>query len=216
MKMGCFTEENGAAWGRWNMNAVAPSLPSRPRGFTIIELLIVVSIIAFLIAALFAGLMRLRERTAISKTRTLLEKVRSGLETYKLHFQVYPPDINGSMTGSEALYYYLTTAFNRSPDPKKNEVAATVNAGPLAQFEENEVKAGQIVDAWGSPLHYARIQRDDPSKSIKQTYVNVANVMELSAEQRQLQKIWSAELYAWGTNRKDDGGSGDDLQVGGQ
>ena len=73
------------------------------RGISVLEVLIVVGIIMFLMGALFVGLSKLRERTRRDKTITLLEKVSSALEAYKLHFRVYPP--------ADGTLYVATTVF---------------------------------------------------------------------------------------------------------
>ena len=130
------------------------------RGFTLIELLFVIGIIMFLMAVMGATLSKIRERTRIARAKTLVQKLYNGLEIYHVQFRTYPPITTpGGLTGSQALYWFLTTAFRPNPVAAKGEVWADMPAGPcITNFEENEYKANgpgfDIIDAWNNPIQF--------------------------------------------------------------
>jgi prepilin-type N-terminal cleavage/methylation domain-containing protein len=130
----------------------------RARGFTLIELILVIAIISLLMALLGTTLSKLRDQTRRSSARTLIERVYSGLEQYHLIFRAYPPTTApGGLNGDQALYYYLTTAFNPTPNPAKNEVWADLFCAPCIQnlqaTEYRQNGAGfDFIDPWNQPL----------------------------------------------------------------
>jgi type II secretory pathway pseudopilin PulG len=181
------------------------------RGVTMLEVLVVVGVIMFLVSALFLGLSKLRERTRRDKTITLLEKVSSALEAYKLHFRTYPPS-DGTLKGNEALLYFTTTAFRVNPDTSKGEVAAGVDAGPLATYANEEIQGGKIIDAWAMPLAYERSLAEDFGKAAKSTIVNFYDPSHnTAAGAGTTVRAYVYKLYSFGVNRSDDSGVGDDL-----
>jgi type II secretory pathway pseudopilin PulG len=172
-------------------------------GLTTLELLVVISIIVFLIAFLFAATLHMRERTRVSQSKKVVESVHNALEAYNMEFRGYPPDSFAGYSSAEALVYFLTTSFRIAPDTSKGEVAASINGGPYGRFNEVELKqvsAGKktLIDAWGTPIQYklqvtTEVDVWDATKN-RQSYV--------------------VKLYSCGSNKIDDGGGGDDLEVG--
>ena len=167
------------------------------RGFTLIELLVVIGIISLLLALLLTAAGSLRNRAKLGRTRMLLEKLHTGLETYNLNFMDYPPDTVNTLTGSQALYYFLTTSFRSSPDATKGEMKSSLNMGPLATFDENEVSlksgAAAIIDSWGNPVHFSYKQQTDLGTGLS---INVPFI------------------YSFGPNSVDDKAALDDLIAG--
>jgi prepilin-type N-terminal cleavage/methylation domain-containing protein len=169
----------------------------RQRGFTVLELLVVIGVIAILMAALFLALSKIRTRTQMGQAKNLIEKVHNALETYNLHFRTYPPaTAPGPLSGSQALYYWLTTAFRKTPNTGIGEVQASINVGPLLSLDQRDMHATgsgtDIIDPWGSPLHFdIKVVKDAMGFDIP-----------------------SPNVYSFGINKADDGGTGDDLTVG--
>jgi prepilin-type N-terminal cleavage/methylation domain-containing protein len=78
----------------------------RARGFTLIELMIVISIIAILIIILIPGL-QITSKEEL-RTKQIMNALRNALEAYEKVYGMYPPSDNGSVgTGAQCLYYYL-------------------------------------------------------------------------------------------------------------
>jgi len=130
---------------------------NRRRGFTLIELIVVIGIISLLMAVLVSVLGKLKERTKSSTARTLVERVYSGLEQYHLIFRAYPPTTApGGLSGDQALFYYLTTSFSPTPIAAKGEVWADLNCLPCIQPESTQFKSSgagsDFIDPWNQPL----------------------------------------------------------------
>jgi len=175
----------------------------RSLGLTTLELLVVISIIVLLIAFLFAATLHMREKTRMTQSRKLVETVHNAIEAYNMDFRAYPPETFAGYNGPEAAVYFLTTTFRIAPNTSAGEVAATINGGPYARFNEVELRKNAsgntvTVDGWGSPIQY---------KVITHTEVDVWD----ATKSRQ---SYTIKIYSFGPNKTDDGGSGDDIEVG--
>jgi prepilin-type N-terminal cleavage/methylation domain-containing protein len=176
------------------------------RGFTLIEMITVIAVIMFLVGALFVGTNRLRARARLGATNVLIEKVRGGLEAYKLFYRAYPtPFPLTGYSSNESLHYYLTTSFRMNPSTANGEVPSTLNVGPLCQFSEQETidpnNSGRrtIIDSWKSPLVFG--------------YNTVLGDADPRAGWTQTQTIVPF-LYSCGPNKVDDKGAVDDISSG--
>ncbi len=69
-------------------------------GFTLVELLVVIGIIAVLMGISFFGLQGARESSRDAKRKADLELIRSGLEIYKSDCDIYPATLGTSLAGS--------------------------------------------------------------------------------------------------------------------
>jgi type II secretion system protein G len=68
-------------------------------GFTLVELLVVISIIGLLIGLSVFGLTGARETARDSKRKSDLEQIRSGIEIYKSDCNDYPAALSTSVVG---------------------------------------------------------------------------------------------------------------------
>lgn len=66
------------------------SKASAQRGFTLIELIVVISIIGILASVLVANFMQVREKTRDGVRKSDLEQIRLALETYRIDVGSYP------------------------------------------------------------------------------------------------------------------------------
>jgi prepilin-type N-terminal cleavage/methylation domain-containing protein len=180
-----------------------------PRGFTVLEVLMVIAVIVLLMAVLFMAMSKMRERTRMAQAKNMLEKMHAAMEAYYLHFRAYPPDNFGGRSGSQSINYFMTTAFRTTPALPKGEVLSSMDVGPMMSFEERELDnpttAGTktIVDPWRTPIVYRLQMKDFPDP---QTGV--------------ITKIPIPVLYSCGTNKIDETISAatptDDIIVGNQ
>jgi prepilin-type N-terminal cleavage/methylation domain-containing protein len=74
----------------------------KSKGFTLVELLVVISIISFLSSIVLASLNTAREKARISAVNSELMELAKGLEVYKLNHGSYPPK-----TCSESVCYLI-------------------------------------------------------------------------------------------------------------
>ncbi len=86
--------------------------PQSAIGFTLVELLVIVSIIALLVGMLLPTLNKFRDVSRKAKTRAIISMIDGACQQYFTDFEDYPPsqdndDYNG-WTGSELITLFLT------------------------------------------------------------------------------------------------------------
>lgn len=167
-----------------------------------LELLVVIGIISLLMAAIFGMTARMRSRAKASTAKALIETCQNALESYHLEFRDYPPDSFGAYSNSEALAYFLTKTYRKSPSAA-DEVAASLNCGPFGHFSEQELKdlgSGRpvIVDPWYKPVMY---------RVSTQTEADVWDTSKTRTKK-------TVQIYSFGPDQADNGGAGDDVVSG--
>jgi general secretion pathway protein G len=102
--------------------------------FTLVEILIVLIIIAFLFAFLGPRIMRYTGQMNISKTKLKMEKIKEGLMLYKQNMGHYPSKKEGGLR-----------ALLEKPNVSG---AAEKWTGPYIDGEDD------LIDSWESPFEY--------------------------------------------------------------
>jgi prepilin-type N-terminal cleavage/methylation domain-containing protein len=146
---------------RWNQ---------RRRGFTMIEILMVITILVLLSSLVVVAASAQRRKAFKRATDALLVRVEDALEEYRSHKGRYPPDGFDSevvtdkgvaIHGSACLLYFLTRPMTVEKEISGEIRVETVE--PLIEFKRVELypeaidDAGEIreiIDAWGTPIHY--------------------------------------------------------------
>ena len=133
-------------------------LASPTRGFTLIELVVVIGIIAILGALLLTAVAAARDKARKAATRSFLMNIEVSLETYELVFGERPRGGRGlpDPRGAENLYRALTT------DSDGHE-PFSFNVNQLADTDGNGIF--EVVDRWGRPLRYYRSHSTDKIKN---------------------------------------------------
>jgi prepilin-type N-terminal cleavage/methylation domain-containing protein len=100
------------------------------RGFTLLELLTVISIILFMIAFLVGVFLRFGNTNKIRASQKLIERIGIGLSRYYADLRSYPPD-----TG-----YGLTKQTLKGPINMAGDMGVVYDTGALWRYLGNEVK----------------------------------------------------------------------------
>ncbi|MBA4683632.1 MAG: type II secretion system protein [Planctomycetes bacterium] len=160
------------------------SLETRPRshaGFTMVELLVTISLIVFLMSMLAVGAGRYLENTSAKATEALIARISLNLGTYKGITGSFPPDgLDGvdviteegtPLTGGAALTLALTQPMKLTRKVG-GEVRIVGENPPIGDFRSDELyvteedpDACQILDAWANPLHYDNVMGGDEAFS---------------------------------------------------
>lgn len=142
------------------------------QAFTIIEMLIVITVIVILASILLPTLNTAQKKAKIAKTQALVDSITSAFKQYRTDFGTYPPDTSGAIPGvgtasrAEILYYFSAAQFVAG-----SSNSAFISAGPFMEFRTKDLKTTghtanmdgdadstdpvyEVVDAWGNTLDY--------------------------------------------------------------
>lgn len=86
----------------------------RHRGFTLVELLIVVAIIAILAAIAVPNFLEAMTRARVSRAKSDMRTISTALESFRVDHPRYPPDSEAQIGGGD-LPYLLRLAFLTTP-----------------------------------------------------------------------------------------------------
>lgn len=148
------------------------------RGFTLIEMLIVVGIIGFLIAMIVNVFINASGGAKVKATKALIEKIGIALARYEGELRSLPPDTGYDMPfgtktmknpegeteilyDTGALWRYL----GRKLEVRRADGSVAKVVGPFTSFSESELRqyddmvySGErsyyVCDAWGNPISY--------------------------------------------------------------
>lgn len=130
------------------MNLPAPrSGLRRTRGFTMIEMLVVIAIVTLLSGLVLAALSNARKRAGIQRQEALLGVLEKGcIERYATDFGEYPASNgNDAIMGNEQLLKALQTTDKDGPYIKLKE---------FKTIDSNNNGSQELADEWFQPLRY--------------------------------------------------------------
>ncbi len=173
------------------------SHPSRTRGFTLIEMLVVIAILSLLAMFLIPSLSMGRQKGEIAETEARMTFLRTAIDRFERVSQTYPPDDFTTLdpkvswkrddinTGIESLILHLhvkrggqsTLEDKQQWLSNTDQDHNTVESPVLGTNEKYEV-----VDAWGTPIAYFAAQYGGYAKeqSIQRTDGTIVKVGALT------------------------------------
>ncbi|MDP6685711.1 MAG: type II secretion system major pseudopilin GspG [Candidatus Omnitrophota bacterium] len=107
------------------------------KGFTLIELIVVIAIITILAGMVLTGAQQARKRGAMTKAKAQIASIETAISMYEVDIGAYPD------SGNKNLVMALAED-NGDPDW----------SGPYMKIKDNELKDGEYLDAWGTPFIY--------------------------------------------------------------
>lgn len=146
------------------------------RGFTIIEMLVVIFIICILASILLPGLSTAQKKAKIARTQGIIDSITIALKQYRTDFEAYPPAnvVPGAsgVSSAECVYYFTSATFIAGT----NTNSILVSAGPYMEYRQKDKKlvSGhtadlkgdgatggyenlyEVLDPWGNALIYAQ------------------------------------------------------------
>jgi len=177
---------------------------SSRRGFTMIELLIVVVIIGILVSLLLPVIGTIREKARKTATRAVIDGLSNALSKYYNDFDEYPPSTVGDLGDPgapqpDALFFYLCgpegQGITKITGSKKRLIEPYINIPPEFLKKTNDNKY-HVVDSWGTEIVYlnSKAYVDSLSGGNVQQVVKSDKVMNPG----------SFDLYSKGPDRNED------------
>lgn len=136
---------------------------ARPRcGFTLIELIVVVVIIAILTAVLISAVYVVRQRAKTSSTKATILKLTSALETYKLDDQNHRYPLHELLSPPEPMSPYQLLGTQPVVPGYPEGVLGLLFEMQLYTIDRTLVD-GRETDGWNGPIYY-HLQRPAPAQ----------------------------------------------------
>ncbi len=151
------------------------------RGFTIVELLVVIAVIGVLTAIAFPVLAGVKRGQKSKATKLLIENLKLKIEEYAADFGDYPPSnpkvlglpSNGTNDGIECLVRCLTTKRKKGPyyeapeEQLKNTDSDKLVSGNPTDSVMTTRELFELVDAFGNPLVYIHNADYDSGQKVR-------------------------------------------------
>lgn len=128
---------------------------NRARGFTLIEMLTVVAIIAVLVGLVAAGLSMARKKARRAEVATLVKNVESAAKTFQLNYNRWPFEIDG-VTLKDKLkacdVFAELSPGNTALTPCTYQPLINKQRVEYLAIPPTNIRNGSVVDVWGNPL----------------------------------------------------------------
>ena len=201
----------------------------RARGFTLLEILVVIAVIGVLAALSFPVFASVRRGQKAKATKVLIENLKLKLEEYCADFGDYPPSnpkllglpSNGTNDGIECLVRCLSTKKKKGPyyefpeDQLKNTDSDKLVSGNPTDSYMTGRELFELVDAFGNPFVYIHNADYDAPQKVQLGDENGGETVPVkackSAKTGQFHSVRSFQLFSLGPNGRFDDGEGDDV-----
>jgi prepilin-type N-terminal cleavage/methylation domain-containing protein len=138
---------------------VRPQSRRPGRGYTLVEMLVVLAIVSILAGLVMAALSAARRHSMVQRTEALLISLRAKVNEYETDFHDYPKtDGDDALVGGERLLAELGTKEKNGP---------YLSLGDLQTCDENGNGVREIADAFGKAiryLHHRSYGRENPNR----------------------------------------------------
>ncbi|MCY3022711.1 MAG: prepilin-type N-terminal cleavage/methylation domain-containing protein [Planctomycetota bacterium] len=155
------------------------TLPGHRAGFTVIEMMVVVAIIAILVGLLVPVVGGVREKAKIKATQTLIEGISTALNRYLTDFDDYPKsNVEGNDLGLEAepdsLYRYLCGEDGKGIAKKTGSIVRQIEPyfTPPSENVRREGKNVYIVDPWLQRISYLNCKQYTDQRRVDPNYID--------------------------------------------
>lgn len=134
-------------------------LAMKNRGFTLLELLLVIAVIAMLAGLLLAGITQAKEAARSAACKSNLRQIGFALQMYLGDFEEYP-FIHNNVSDSPYYWYNLLIPYGASPKPLKcadwNRLYSS--ATPSYTYNHNLLRLVDAGEAIFAPLHESAVR----------------------------------------------------------
>ena len=126
------------------MLATQSSRMLRPRGFSLLELTLVLVILGIMMAGAALYLTGFAERAKIKTTKTRMETIKQAIETYRLTSNANPPDLQTLVTAkildpSKPITDSWDRQLNYSPSGTSDRPYELWSQGPSEEVETDDI-----------------------------------------------------------------------------
>lgn len=214
------------------MNPVRKEISARTtRGFTLLELLVVMSIIAILAGLIIPNLMGSKIRAKISATKVELHEMDAALEGYYIVFGDYPPTsltflkkntyVNSTNQGIESLVACLASQNKGGPfllkwsEDRYTNLDNDKSSRNLTNWFFGDNQLRELVDCWQNPFVYFHSRdyelANQYSKYLDKRKKEFVALPQKSSKLKTWHNRFTYQLWSLGPNEKNDNGVEDDI-----
>jgi len=206
--------------------------PSASRaGFTLVELLVVIGMIAILAGILLPVLGSAKERSQVNADKVTLANLSTALGAYELDYQDYPPSTvdlvgiqgaNPINQGSEVLVAVLSSSRKGSPYYEFSDDMLINTDDDRAKANLSAITGGynkaelyEISDSFGNPFvyvhhrNYAKV--GNAAKYRGEDGLDATIECQKSEKTGEWQGMGSFQMWGFGPNMLNENGGGDDV-----